>query len=87
MLSSVLPVYDYPWSKGKEPNIKIPLLNEMIKQYCKIQGYVYLDYFSAMNDGNNGMKAEYTTDGVHCTSKGYEVMESLVQPSIQEALK
>ena len=87
VLCSVLPAFEYPWSKGKEPNIKIPLLNEMIKNYCKTERYVYLDYFSAMNDGNNGMTAEYTRDGVHCTSKGYDVMESLVQPAIQKALK
>ena len=87
VLCSVLPAFDYPWRKGKEPNVKIPQLNAMIKSYCEAKGYTYLDYFSAMNDGNNGLKAEYTTDMVHCTAKGYEVMESLVQPAIQKALK
>jgi lysophospholipase L1-like esterase len=33
------------------------------------------------------MIAEYTYDGVHCTAKGYEVMETLVQKAIQNALK
>lgn len=87
VLCSVLPAYDYPWRKGMEPNIRIPKLNEMIKAYATRKGFVYLDYFSAMNDGNNGMKAEYTTDGVHCSSKGYDLMESMVQPAIQKALK
>lgn len=87
VICSVLPAYDYPWRKGMEPNIKIPKLNEMIKAYATRKGFVYLDYFSAMNDGNNGMKAEYTTDGVHCSSKGYDLMESMVQPAIQKALK
>lgn len=87
VLCSVLPAYDYPWRKGMEPNVKIPKLNEMIKAYATRKGFVYLDYFSAMNDGNNGMKAEYTTDGVHCSSKGYDLMESMVQPAIQKALK
>ena len=87
VLCSVLPAYDYPWKKGMEPNVKIPQLNEMIKTYCVKKGYVYLDFFSAMNDGKNAMIAEYTTDGVHCTAKGYELMESIVQPAIQKALK
>lgn len=87
VLCSVLPAYDYPWRKGMEPNIKIPLLNEMIKTYASKKHFVYLDYFGAMTDGNNGMKPEYTTDGVHCTSKGYDLMESMVQPAIQKALK
>lgn len=87
VLCSILPAYDYPWRKGMEPNVKIPKLNEMIKAYANRKGFIYLDYFSAMNDGNNGMKAEYTTDGVHCSSKGYDLMESMVQPAIQKALK
>lgn len=87
ILCSVLPAYDYPWKKGMKPNIKIPQLNEMIKAYAAQKGFVYLDFFSAMNDGKNGMKAEYSYDGVHCTAKGYEVMENLVQPAIANVLK
>jgi len=87
VLSSVLPAYDYPWKHGMEPNIKIPKLNFLIKAYCEKHGIVYLDYFAKMNDGNNGMIAEYTTDGVHCTAKGYDLMESMVVPAIEKALK
>ncbi|NDP22589.1 MAG: acylhydrolase [Paludibacter sp.] len=87
VLCSILPAYDYPWRKGMEPNLKIPALNAMIKDYCTKKNIVYLDYFSEMNDGNNGMIAEFTTDGVHCTLKGYEKMESMVKPAIKKALK
>jgi len=87
VLSSVLPAYDYPWKHGMEPNVKIPKMNVLIKTYCEKHGIVYLDYFAKMNNGNNGMIAEYTTDGVHCTSKGYDLMESLVVPAIEKALK
>ncbi len=87
VLCSVLPAYDYPWRKGMEPNVKIPKLNEMIKSYCKKNGFVYLDYFTAMADERNGMKAELTTDGVHVTPKGYEVMEEMVQKVIGKKSK
>jgi lysophospholipase L1-like esterase len=87
VLCSVLPAFDYPWKKGLEPNVKIPKLNAMIKAYGEKMGFTYLDYFGAMNDGTNGMIAEYTTDGVHCTIKGYKVMESMVKPAIEKALK
>lgn len=86
VICSVLPAYDYPWRKGLEPNIKIPKLNAMLKEYAQKQGFVYLDYFSAMAEPNNAMIAEYTYDGVHCTSKGYDVMEQLVVPAIRKAL-
>ncbi len=87
ILCSFLTAYDYPWKKSMEPNIKIPLLNEMIKKYCKKTGFIYLDYFTSIANEQNGMKSEFTSDGVHCTFKGYEVMESLVKPVIEKALK
>ena len=86
VLSSVLPAFDYPWSPGKSPNIKIPALNEMIKNYADNNGYIYLDYFSAMTDGNNGLKPELTYDGVHPNEAGYKVMEPLVEDAVSEAL-
>jgi lysophospholipase L1-like esterase len=87
VLCSDLPAYDYPWHHGMEPNIKIPKLNEMIKAYAMKKGFLYVDYFKAMSDEKNAMFSEYTTDGVHCTLKGYEKMESIVVPAIEKALK
>lgn len=87
VLCSVLPAYEYRWRKGMKPYIKIPQLNAMIKAYAAKKRVVYLDYFSAMADEKNAMKAEYTTDGVHCTSAGYDVMEAMVAPAIKKALK
>jgi lysophospholipase L1-like esterase len=86
IICSVLPAYDYPWHHGLEPNIKIPQLNVLLKAYAQKKGFIYMDYFSAMAQPNNGMIAEYTYDGVHCTSKGYDVMEKLIVPAIHKAL-
>jgi lysophospholipase L1-like esterase len=83
ILCSVLPAFDYPWSPGLSPNIKIPKLNAMIKSYAEKSGAYYLDYFSALEDGNNGIIKEYTTDGVHLTLKGYQIMEPLVENALQ----
>lgn len=87
ILCSVLPAYDYPWKHGMEPNIKIPELNKMLKSYAEKNNILYVDYFNAMAEPNNAMKPEYTYDGVHCTSDGYDVMESLIVPAINKALK
>ena len=87
ILCSVLPAYDYPWHKGLEPNIKIPKLNAMINAYCKKSNTLYLVYFLAMADDKNGMKDELTTDGVHCTTEGYKLMETMVQEAIGKVLK
>ncbi|MEK9613042.1 MAG: SGNH/GDSL hydrolase family protein [Flavobacteriaceae bacterium] len=86
ILCSVLPAFDYPWRPGLEPNIKIPKLNTMIKEYAEKNNHYYLDYFSALDDGNNGMIKAFTSDGVHVSEEGYQVMERLLQKAIQTIL-
>ena len=86
ILCSVLPAYDYPWSPGKKPNIKIPKLNSMIKDFAKESGAFYLDYFKALNDGNNGIIEEYSNDGVHLTAKGYQVLEPMLEKALDKVL-
>lgn len=82
IIGSVLPAFDYPWRPGLEPNTKIPMLNAMLMEYAGSRGFMYLDYFSAMTDGNNGLQADLTTDGVHLTPKGYEMMSAIVNAAL-----
>ncbi len=86
VISSVLPVYDYPWKPGLEPSEKIIKLNAMLRTYAEKQGHVYLDYFSAMVDGRNGLPKKYALDGVHPTELGYKVMAPLAEAAIAKAL-
>lgn len=86
VLSSVLPVYDYPWKPGLKPAQKIVKLNAMIKTYAKAEGMVYLDYFTPMADGRDGLKKSLGDDGVHPNKAGYEIMESLAKKAIAKAL-
>ncbi|MCP9199765.1 SGNH/GDSL hydrolase family protein [Gramella sp. GC03-9] len=86
VLSSVLPVYDYPWRPGLEPVSRIQELNTWMEKYAREHGYVYLDYFSNLSNAQKGMKKEYSEDGVHPNAKAYSVMEPLVQEAIANAL-
>ncbi|MGH7176176.1 MAG: SGNH/GDSL hydrolase family protein, partial [Tepidisphaeraceae bacterium] len=87
VLSSVLPVYDYPWRRGLEPAAKIVALNTWMKQYAATHGAVYLDYHAAMADERQGMRRELADDGVHPNEAGYRVMAPLVERAIAEALR
>lgn len=87
ILSSTLPVFDYPWKPGLKPAQKIIALNSLLKAYAKEQGHVYLDYFSAMADERNGLPKKYAEDEVHPTLEGYKIMEPLVEAAIDKALK
>jgi len=87
IVCSVLPAYDYPWRPGLEPNIKIPKLNNMLKAMTAAKGVMYLDYFSEMADDRNGLPSELTTDEVHVTKAGYDIMETMVKEAIDKTLK
>lgn len=87
VLSSVIPAFDYPWRPGLDPATKIVSLNKMLKEYAEKNNIVYIDYFSAMVDEQNGLRKELGYDGVHPNLEGYKVMEPLAEKAIAEALK
>jgi lysophospholipase L1-like esterase len=87
ILSSVLPVFDYPWKPGMNPVVKIAKLNEWIKHYANQHGLIYLDYYSSMADERKGLKSAYTIDGVHPNEAGYKIMAPLTEEAIAKALK
>jgi lysophospholipase L1-like esterase len=87
VLSSILPVSDYPWRKGLQPADKIRALNAWLKQYAKDHGDVYLDYYSAMTNAEGGLDPKLAADGVHPTAAGYAIMAPLAEKAIAQALR
>jgi lysophospholipase L1-like esterase len=87
VLSSLLPARNLPWRPTIDPQPQVKTLNEMIKAYCEENKLVYLDYFSAMSDGNGGMLSKYARDEVHPSLNGYKAMEPLAEEAIKLAFK
>jgi lysophospholipase L1-like esterase len=87
ILSSVLPASDFPWRPGLNPGPKVVSLNKDIEKYAKEKGFIYLDYYTAMEDGNFGLKPGLSTDKVHPTPAGYALMEPLLLAAIKKGLK
>ncbi|AWX45980.1 hypothetical protein HME9304_03012 [Flagellimonas maritima] len=83
IICSILPVFDYSWRPGLNPDIKIPKLNSMLKNLAEEKKIFYLDYFSEMADNRNGLPLELAEDGVHPNAKGYKIMEILVEKAIK----
>lgn len=72
------------WGKKNQlaaySNVKIKLLAEKY-------GYAYVDLYSALLNLESGeIYPEYTTDGGHLTSRGYEVLTEKITPAIEEQL-
>jgi lysophospholipase L1-like esterase len=90
ILTSVLPAAEIPWRKEitSVPE-KVDRLNAAIKAYCAKKGFTYVDYYAQLvrKDGVKGMLEQYTTDGVHVTVAGYEVMEEIIKQTIDNIIK
>ncbi len=87
VLSSLLPAASLSWRPQINPVQKVRELNSMIKDYADKNDIIYLDYFSAMVDNKNGLKAELGNDDVHPNLAGYKVMELLAKQAIVKALE
>jgi lysophospholipase L1-like esterase len=86
VLASILPSSDYPWKRNLDPGPKIVALNVWLKDYARKNSLIYLDYYSAMNDGKLGLSASLSDDGVHPNRNGYAVMGPLAEKAIASAL-
>ena len=86
VLASILPAADYPWKRNLEPGPKIVALNAWLEDYARKKALVFLDYYSAMNDGKLGLSASLSDDGVHPNRRGYAVMGPLAEKAIASAL-
>ena len=89
VFASVLPVHDYGRTKMSERRSpeEILKLNEWLKNYCKANRHIYLDYFSKAVDEKGMLKAELANDGLHPNAEGYKLMAPLAESAIQQALR
>ena len=86
IISSILPVKNYPWSEDiTDAPSKINSINEIIKEYVNKNNLYYIDYFSHMVDENEGLKSKYTYDGVHPNKTGYKLMSAVAEKVILQA--
>ena len=87
VMCSVLPANRFPWRPSILPAGKVIELNKMLSTYAAEHKIVYVDYYSAMVDDQQGLPKKYAEDGVHPTLEGYKVMEQLVEAGIKKAMR
>ncbi len=86
VITSILPAGDFPWRKGLMPAPKIQALNARLEAWCKAEGMVWVDYYSALADASGAMKPGLSVDGVHPNAAGYAIMAPLAEAGIAKAL-
>ena len=95
VLASLLPTTDdkrasdgSPIVRSKErPPEELLALNRWIAQYARAKRAIYLDYHSALVDGEGRFKESLTDDGLHPNAAGYALMAPLAEKAIAAALK
>jgi lysophospholipase L1-like esterase len=87
VLASLTPVCDYLTPQSdKRPMEKLRQVNVWMQDYARKNRLVYLDYWTAMLDGNGMLRKELTWDGLHPNDAGYDVMSPLAAKAIALAL-
>jgi lysophospholipase L1-like esterase len=91
VLCSVMPVHNYTETAkdffAQRPQSRILALNGWIKAFASKNNLVYVDYFSALVDGQGMIKKELADDGLHPNAAGYKIAAPLAEAGIEKALK
>jgi lysophospholipase L1-like esterase len=86
VLSSLLPCDSIYVRPDLHPGERVLQLNTWLKKYAEENQCIYLDYFPALANSKNGLKEEYTEDGLHPNKQGYMVMAPLAEDAVKKAL-
>ena len=86
VIASVLPCDSIYVRPDLHPAERVLQLNVWLKRYAGENHCIYLDYFSGLANEKNGLKEEYTNDGIHPNKAGYEVMAPLADEAVKQAL-
>jgi len=68
-----------PTRQPKIPNTRIRHINERLAQIAKEQQVNYLNIHNWFTDSQGNLREDLTTDGLHLSSRGYDVWQSALQ--------
>jgi lysophospholipase L1-like esterase len=88
ILATIPPAKAFNWRPQIErPAERIVHLNLELRRIASERKLTFVDYYSALNDGEGGMRAELSNDGIHPNRDGYARMRPIVEKAIDEALR
>jgi lysophospholipase L1-like esterase len=83
VLCTVLPARLLPWNTRVRPDLEIPKVNALLRDYSERESVPLVNFYSVMTDGNGGMRDALSDDGVHPNSLGYSAMERRLTAQIK----
>lgn len=85
VLASIPPSSGMARVPGLRPAARITALNTWLRAYASERNAIYVDYDSVLNDGNGGLRANLSNDGVHPNRAGYAAMVASTNRAIAQA--
>jgi len=83
ILGSLTPVTALPWAPDvQDPRGRVVALNRWLRAFADEKDLLYADYFAALADGQNAMRADLTRDGVHLRLSGYSLMRPIAAAAL-----
>lgn len=79
ILCSVLPCDYLSWRKDLTPAQDVVDLNTKILALAQSEGIAYVDYYTALDNGQGGLGPEHSGDRCHPNEAGYQIMENIIQ--------
>jgi lysophospholipase L1-like esterase len=81
---SVLP-FGKSYPNYQQANVKISLINSELKQIAIRKKIEFVDLFPILADNDNHQSAQYSYDGLHLNTAGYELVAAALQPFLNNA--
>ena len=83
IICSVLPTNMTHTNRDHERNIYVFELNKKLKELCKREGLIYVDYYSEFVDENHRVKDGLTFEGLHPNAEGYNLMMRILKETLK----
>ncbi len=83
IICSVIPCDRFVWRKDLKPAPVVKQLNQMLKALAQQQKIQFVDYHSALDNGEGGLSPELSKDGCHPLVAGYEIMEEIILKALK----
>lgn len=87
LLGAIPPAATFGWRPELRPAARIVGLNRRLAALARARRCTWLDYHHALDDGQGGLRAAFSDDGVHPNAEGYAAMEALCGPYLARTAK
>lgn len=68
----------------KRKNEDVREINKKLKEFSKKEQITYIDMYAILKDDDDNLKIEYTTEGLHISEEGYEVITEEIKKYLKK---